>query len=355
MPDFPVYQIQVNDLDKTGVSLVSFVKAPAMEVTAVKLAAEQQQFKLGVNPLKRTLTSAVIVPDKLVYRKMDSQEFYITFSTEVIERIRDKFFQSTGNLHISNIDHTEQQVQATLVESWVITDAKQDKAQALGFDLPVGTWMATYKVEDERFWKSHVETNKVTGFSLEGIFDLAPVSLAAYSYGCVMLDFASFPAFEQVQQAIDPSHVDAEAGGLESEPHVTILYGLHPEVTLDQVQVIVDNQGVELTVELTGLSLFESEKYDVLKFTVEGCQPLHDFNAALKSLPHTSKFPQYVPHLTVGYLRKGTGQQYVQKFAKPVVLSSGQVAYSTPAGDRNLFQLHSLDSLLDSLLSDLHR
>ena len=36
--------------------------------------------------------------------------------------------------------------------------------------MPVGTWMASVKVEDEGIWNDYVKTGKVKGFSLEGYF-----------------------------------------------------------------------------------------------------------------------------------------------------------------------------------------
>jgi hypothetical protein len=36
--------------------------------------------------------------------------------------------------------------------------------------VPVGTWMASVKVEDDAIWNDYVKTGKVKGFSLEGYF-----------------------------------------------------------------------------------------------------------------------------------------------------------------------------------------
>ena len=36
--------------------------------------------------------------------------------------------------------------------------------------MPVGTWMASVKVEDDGIWNDYVKTGKVKGFSLEGYF-----------------------------------------------------------------------------------------------------------------------------------------------------------------------------------------
>ena len=52
-------------------------------------------------------------------------------------------------------------------ESWIVTDSKNDKANALGFDVPVGTWMMSMKVENQTIWNEYVKTGKITGFSID--------------------------------------------------------------------------------------------------------------------------------------------------------------------------------------------
>ncbi|KUG07425.1 XkdF-like putative serine protease domain-containing protein [Solirubrum puertoriconensis] len=179
----PVFQLQVDEFDdNTGMFLISMVDRPAMQVQAVKLSeSEPQEVTLkATDQMKRYLTSAVIIPDKLIYRNDDQQgEHYIQFTSDDIEKIRNKFFQQTGNLRLSNKNHDQSDtVQAQLIESWIIEDPKVDKAAALGFHLPKGTMMATYKILDETFWESEVMTGNVTGFSLEGRFRESQVKMS---------------------------------------------------------------------------------------------------------------------------------------------------------------------------------
>ena len=177
----PIFQLNIDEFDdETGMFLISMVDRPAMQVAAVKLAEEATLVTLkATNADKQYLTSAVIIPGKLILRS-DAQrgDYYIQFTVEDVEKIRNKFFQRTGNLSLSNKNHVETDtVQAQLIESWIIEDPKMDKATALGFNLPKGTMMATYKVLDAKFWTEEVLTNNVTGFSLEGCFTETPVKL----------------------------------------------------------------------------------------------------------------------------------------------------------------------------------
>jgi hypothetical protein len=168
----PLYQVKIDeDDDETGVFLVSFVDKPAMQVQGIALAEEKAPVavKLEAEQEEMTMTSAVIIPDKLIYRK--NPERNIVFTAEDTKKMRNKFMRLTGKLRLSNKNHVEDDiVDAYLTESWIIKDSAKDKAAALGFDLPVGTWMATYQVKDRKFWDEEVKTGNVTGFSLEGMF-----------------------------------------------------------------------------------------------------------------------------------------------------------------------------------------
>ena len=134
-----------------------------------------------------------------------------------------------------------------------------------------------------------------------------------YGANCAMLYF-DFPAMATLHQAIRPEDIytveSNEGYGLEEEPHCTLLYGLHPEVSVDQVTSKLD--GIKFGECVAhNLSLFENDKYDVLKFDMEG-DNLHNANKALTELPYTTDYPDYMPHMTVAYLKPGKGSEYLR-------------------------------------------
>ena len=133
-----------------------------------------------------------------------------------------------------------------------------------------------------------------------------------YSYGCVMLYFY-FPNIKKIHGGILEEDIYEEDNdktfGLEDEPHCTLLYGLEKEVTIEQVTEILDKQTFG-TCNLANASLFENE-YDVLKFDVKG-DSLIESNKALCELPYHSDYPDYHAHMTLAYLKKGTGKKYCE-------------------------------------------
>lgn len=132
-----------------------------------------------------------------------------------------------------------------------------------------------------------------------------------YPYGCAMLQF-DFPEIKLFHEKIDPN--DLAEDGLEDQPHVTLLYGLHDDEIEDK-DVIDACQSVKIgPMDLHNISLFENENYDVLKFDVRS-NFLHQINEKLTGFPHTTDFPDYHAHSTIAYLKSGKGKKYLEKFS----------------------------------------
>jgi hypothetical protein len=104
-----------------------------------------------------------------------------------------------------------------------------------------------------------------------------------------------------------------EGYGFESEPHITVLYGIH-EQEPNIVKESINLNPVEY--EITGLSLFENDDYDVLKCSIKS-KDLKKLNKeCCDSLEYTNDYPDYIPHLTVAYLLPGRGKKYTKLKSK---------------------------------------
>jgi 2'-5' RNA ligase len=157
-----------------------------------------------------------------------------------------------------------------------------------------------------------------------------------FDYGCVMLYF-SFPEINKIHDIINPKDIYTEEGdrsfGLEDEPHTTLLFGLHEGVTTQDVQSVLDKFKYG-TCTIGNASLFENKDYDVLKFDVRG-KNLHETNKLLKEFPYTNSFPDYHPHLTIGYLIPGTGKKYTKDLSGvQFSLTPEYAVYSKPDGEK---------------------
>lgn len=116
-------------------------------------------------------------------------------------------------------------------------------------------------------------------------------------------------AIRQMAAAIDDA--DLVADGRESEFHVTVKYGIHDE-TSDSVRKAVGGFGpVEITLGET--SVFPGAaggEYDVVKIDVDG-PDLRRLNKLIaESVDCTDTHPTYKPHVTLAYVKRGTGEKY---------------------------------------------
>jgi len=162
-----------------------------------------------------------------------------------------------------------------------------------------------------------------------------------YDYGCVMLYF-NFPEINKIHNSIKPEHLYEEESdrsyGIEDEPHCTLLYGLHNGVGLNEVkQLLNDIQFGQCKVG--NASLFQNPKYDVLKFDVSG-KGLHEANKALTTLPYSTDYPDYHPHLTIAYLKPGMGNGYVKAIGdRTYGLQPAYAVYSEANGTKTKFKI----------------
>lgn len=175
----PTYKCTVDNLDNTGIMAVSFVEYPAIESNFVALKKKPIETKLNVNKQKQLLTGALLIPDQLIYRRdYNLGEYYITFSKEEIERIALKMMRTREPLGKTTHQHEKALKGNHLAELWIVSDSKRDKAVALGLgELPVGTLVVSYKIENPTYWRTEVLTGNVKGFSLEGIFNFNNVEM----------------------------------------------------------------------------------------------------------------------------------------------------------------------------------
>ena len=156
---------------------ISIVESPAIEETLVALE-EQKEIKVQLaNEEKHMLYSAVLVPDKPIYRRNeDGDEFYVEFSKESIEHMSQQFFKEYKQNEVT-LDHETTASDVTVVESWIKADLYKDKSVALGLneELPVGTWFAGMKVNQIDVW-DRVKSGELRGFSVESLIRLEEFS-----------------------------------------------------------------------------------------------------------------------------------------------------------------------------------
>jgi hypothetical protein len=164
----PFYLVKIDEEDDiSGVSFISLVDSPAMEVSWMALSEDENiciKLDLTADVDKKLLYGVFIVADKFVYRK--KLYGYVKFTKEDIEKIVKKWSKSNFNKNI-NIQHTDKMVEAFVREQWIVEDKNNDKMNKYMDNLVEGSWVGIVEVEDETFWKNYIKSGDLTGFSIE--------------------------------------------------------------------------------------------------------------------------------------------------------------------------------------------
>lgn len=155
---------------------ISMVEAPAIESLFVPLSKEEeekQQVFLESNE-RHMVYGAALIPEKDIYRNNGEQEFYISFTKESIEKMSQDFMKEYRQ-HEVKTDHEDVANEVCVVESWLVEDSYKDKANALGINVPEGTWMVGMKVNNIETWE-RVKAGELKGFSVESMLTLEEFS-----------------------------------------------------------------------------------------------------------------------------------------------------------------------------------
>lgn len=131
-------------------------------------------------------------------------------------------------------------------------------------------------------------------------------------FSSTQLDLPDEPAKAVKAAAAKIPDADLAPDGREDRPHITVKFGLHGNEP-EKVRALLKDEG-PITVTLGKTSIFpasESGSGDVVKVDVDS-PALHALNKKIAdALPNTDTHPEYKPHVTLAYVKKGLGAKYV--------------------------------------------
>jgi hypothetical protein len=127
--------------------------------------------EFSVDEEQRVVLGPAMIPNKLIKRTDEKGlPYYVYFTEQTIKDIAEDFLAKM-KLNNTNIEHKDDTVTTknTLVESWLVEDPEKDKSSLYGFEVPKGTWMVKYKINDDLTWQK-IKSGKLRGLSVEGLF-----------------------------------------------------------------------------------------------------------------------------------------------------------------------------------------
>ncbi len=131
----------------------------------------QKEYKFQVvEGDQQIVVAPVMVPNNLIRRLGDdNEEYYVYFSEETVKEISEKYF-ADDHTNSTNVNHDGDNTKVnTVLESWLVEDSELDKSNLYGFNVPVGTWMMSMRINDDATWNM-IKDGQLRGYSVEGNF-----------------------------------------------------------------------------------------------------------------------------------------------------------------------------------------
>jgi len=171
MKKLNIFKVKIKDKNQHGVNAISLVSSPAINIDFITLAKQKGQkvMALSSDKDKKLIVGAVLVPNRLIYRRLNGEEFYITFDKQTIRQSAELFLKKNKQKNIT-LEHDGKVGGVTVVESWIVENSKTDKSALYNLSLPAGSWCVVMKVDNDELWKALKNDKKFKGFSIEGHF-----------------------------------------------------------------------------------------------------------------------------------------------------------------------------------------
>ncbi len=246
-----IYKLTINDNDNTGVDYTAFVDVPAHLKGFVSFN-KNEPLKYEFNEEKRIVTGVMISADLPIYRK-DSElgEHYVLFDSETITQIKEKFHKLGNNNNVNEMhDPALKQSGVFLVASYQIGGDKNPSAPKIfeGQELKDGTWIASYKVENDELW-AKVKNGEFQGFSVEGMFYKEPVKMNNEKMKLAKGKFAKISQISKWDMDIDQDTIEVGTALTttyqceDNDPMVSKVYS-GEYTTTDGKRILVDSDGI---------------------------------------------------------------------------------------------------------------
>jgi 2'-5' RNA ligase len=138
--------------------------------------------------------------------------------------------------------------------------------------------------------------------------------------GCLMLYYDIKPKswIREIQNVI--KNKDLHVQGIENEPHCTILYGFISDKTepqkIEKLCGKYDLSELKKNIVIEDISLFENEKFDVLKLNIKSDLLTEMNKKCCDGFEYETNFPDYNAHITICYLQPGKGKKYLNEDLK---------------------------------------
>ena len=152
------------------IDAISLVTNPAIEQDFVYMKKHKNNLTFAkIDEEKRMVISPALIPNKQIFRHDPNTDsnYYVYFSVDTVRRASELYLKH-NNHHSATYQHEENVKGILTTESW-IKSGDQDKSNLYGYDLPLGTWFVTMRIDNDEMWQK-IKEGELRGLSIEGYF-----------------------------------------------------------------------------------------------------------------------------------------------------------------------------------------
>jgi hypothetical protein len=157
-------------MDEKGLLRTSLVLDPAIKQKLMAFSEEADPMRF-LDEEQQIIFAPALIPNQKIFRKsIKGEPAEVYFDAETIKDLHIRGSRHGYDSKI-NLNHEEANTEGVFCfENWIVEDEKLDKAYKMGFEVPVGTLMKGYKIDNPDVW-AKVKSGEITGLSIEAYLD----------------------------------------------------------------------------------------------------------------------------------------------------------------------------------------
>lgn len=159
------FYINIDDNEELGLQAVSIVDRPAIEVDFLKF--KDQKICFAKDESKHVLSGPALIADMPIYRRnmLTGEEYYVVFTKETIAKLVERYSKN-NMLNTVDLQHDGVMIDGVyMFESYIVN--KERGIAPKEFDIADGSWIVSFKIEDENLWNEIMNSKDFNGFSVE--------------------------------------------------------------------------------------------------------------------------------------------------------------------------------------------
>lgn len=171
----PVFRAVLTDAE-CGMKKISLVDAPAVESDFLAFEEDKMQVKYSVQDEEKHLCYGVIMRANFPIYRYDERrgEYFIIYEADTIREMAEKYLVESRQNNVNTMHGEDTDVEGVHLVQYFIKDTAKG-INPEGFEaIEDGSLFAEFHVVSDDIW-AEVKAGTYKGFSLEGVFALAPI------------------------------------------------------------------------------------------------------------------------------------------------------------------------------------